>query len=180
VTCIHNELPALKDLPTHNAGKSPDAVAFEDATESVDWAEFKKRAERAVDAFAKCVSTGDRIGFYCESSVRHAVLVVGVLKAGAVATNLHNRIALASFRCCLETIRPRVLVLNAERSDSFAEMTGSADRESISEVLTIGEAHRKYERPIEGLPDDAAAESPDVLVEEDNVAVVAWTSASTG
>lgn len=177
---IHNELPALKDLSAHNAKKSTDAIAFEDATESVTWGEFEERSKRAADLFGDYVSKGDRIGFYSKPSVRHAVLFNGALKAGAVTTNLHRRIAPEAFRYSIDQTKPKVIVVDGEIADAFAEAVSEAVLGPVSAVFTTGEAERDYEEPLGPALADAEPTEPDVLAEEDDIVTVAWTSGSTG
>ncbi|MFB6251767.1 MAG: class I adenylate-forming enzyme family protein [Halobellus sp.] len=177
---IHNELPALKDLSTHNAKKSADSVAFEDATESVTWGEFDERSKRAADLFSDYVSKGDRIAFYSKPSVQHAVLFNGALKAGAVTTNLHRRIAPDAFRYSIDQTKPKVVVADGEIADSFATAATEDVLAPVSAVFTTEAAERAYERPLAPALADADPVEPDVLAEEDDIVTVAWTSGSTG
>jgi acetyl-CoA synthetase len=177
---IHNELPALKDLSTHNAKKSPDTVAFEDPTESVTWAEFEDRSRRAADLFSDYVSKGDRIGFYSKPSVQHAVLFNGALKAGAVTTNLHRRIAPDAFRYSIDRTKPKVLVVDGEIADSFEDAVTTDVIDPVSAVFTTGEAERSYERSLSDALSNAEPTEPDVLAEEDDIVTIAWTPGSTG
>jgi len=177
---IHNELPALKDLSAHNAKKSANAIAFEDATESVTWGEFDERSKRVADLFSDYVSKGDRIAFYSKPSVQHAVLFNGALKAGAVTTNLHRRIAPEAFRYAIDQTKPKVIVVDGDIVDSFAASVSEDVLAPVSTVFTTGDAERAYERPLAPALADATPTEPDVLAEEDDIVTVAWTSGSTG
>ena len=177
---IHNQLPALKDLSAHNAAKSGDSIAFEDATESVTWDEFEERSREAANVFGEYVSKGDRIAFLSKPSVEHAILFNGALKAGAVTTNLHNRIAPDSFRQCLDKTKPKIAVVDSELSESFAAMVESEQLERLTAVFSTGEPKQAYETALSPRLADAEPVAPDVLVEEDDVVTIAWTSGSTG
>ena len=176
----HKPLPALKDLSAHNAAKSRDSVAFEDSTESVTWGEFEERSLLAADVLHRYVSKGDRVGFYCEPSVRHAAAFVGALKTGAVTTNFHVRTAPDAFRHAVETASPRVVVVDEGLADSFAENLTDDLLETISAVFVVGTATRDYEQSWDDALDTAEPETPDVLVDEDDIAIIGWTSGSTG
>lgn len=177
---IHNELPGLGELSADNARKCGRAVAFKDREESVTWGEFDERSNRVANLFDDYVSKGDRIAFYCEPSVRHAVYFNGALKSGAVTTNLAKRIAPKPFQYCLRQTKPSVVVLDAEFADDFAEVVSDETLKGISAVFTIGESTRDFARPIEEDLAERPPEAPDVLLEEDDIVTIGWTSGSTG
>ncbi len=176
----HNPLPAVKDLTTHNARTSPDDLAFEDPTERVTWAEFDRRSRRAANGFARYVGVGDRVAYFCESSVQHAILFNGAMKAGAVVTNLHTSIAPRNLRHCLTSITPKVVVVDADLASDFF---GDVDREalaSVAAIVTVGESESERTVGLDAFLDGAGTDAPDVLVEEDDLVVIGWTSGSTG
>ncbi|WP_336021639.1 class I adenylate-forming enzyme family protein [Halobellus salinisoli] len=177
---IHNQLPALKDLSAHNAAKSGDSIAFEDATESVTWAEFEERSRKAANVFSEYVSKGDRIALFSKPSVEHATLFNGALKAGAVTTNLHKRIAPGSFRECLDRTKPTIAVIDSELSESFAEMVDQEQLDRLTAVFSTGDPQQEFETGLSEKLAAAEPEAPDVLVEEDDIVTIAWTSGSTG
>ncbi len=176
----HNELPPVKDLSTHNARTSPDAVAFEDPSEQVTWAEFDRRSKRAADAFSRFVGVGDRVAFFCESSVQHAVLFNGAMKAGAVVTNLHTNISPRNLRHCLGSTTPKVVVVDEALASDFFDHVDEEALQAVAAVVAVGKSSSGETIALESFLAGAAPEEPDVLVEEDDLVVIGWTSGSTG
>jgi len=177
---IHNQLPALKDLSAHNAAKSGDSIAFEDATESVTWSEFEERSRKAANVFSEYVGKGDRIALFSKPSVEHAILFNGALKAGAITTNLHKRIAPGAFRSCLDRTKPKLAIIDSDRSDAFAEMVGDEQLDRLTTVFSTGDPQQEYETGLSERLTAAEPDAPDILVEEDDIVTIAWTSGSTG
>ncbi|WP_436348376.1 AMP-binding protein [Natronorubrum sp. FCH18a] len=177
---INNELPPIKDLSAQNAAKSSDDIAFEDADGSVTWGEFERESLRAANGFLRYVNRGDRVAYYCNASVDHTQFVNGALKAGCIITNLHTNSSAQALRHCLTETRPRVVVVDESLADSFAEKVNTDVLRSVSTVVVLGEPTREYEESAESFLEGTTMEEPDVLVNEDDIVVIGWTSGSTG
>ena len=190
------DLPTLGELPTIAAENNPNALAFADAGakidatsdadsdgegngESVTWAGFEERSLVAADAFQTHVRQGDRVAFLADSSVETTTLWSGALKAGAVVSYVHTKAAPETVRPSIDELRPEVLVVGAEFADFFAE-TVWPDLEAEPHVVVCDGAARGDAEPLDSFLAGAAPVAPDVAVSADDIAVVAWTSGTTG
>lgn len=180
MTRNHNQLPPIKDLSRHNAARSGGDVAFEDPNQSVTWNTFERESCRAANAFRAYAGRGDRIAYYCESSVDHTILFNGGMKAGCTVTNLHTNTSPQNLRYCLNEIRPTVVVVDEDLSGEFFECADADALQSVSAIVTIGEAQSSEAIGMASFLDGADETDPDVLVEEDDLLVIGWTSGSTG
>lgn len=177
---ITNQLPTVNELSAQNAAKNQRGIAFEDGDESVTWDEFERRSLRTANGFLEYVSKGDRVAYYCDSSVRHAQYVNGALKAGCIVTNLHTSSSAHSLRHCLRETRPRVVVVDEALAGDLAEKLDEDTHKSISTIVVLGEATREDEESATEFLRGATTETPDVIVNEDDIVVIGWTSGSTG
>lgn len=177
---ISVELPALGDLSAIAAEKNPSGLAFaEDGGESVTWAEFEERSLVAADAFTDHVRQGDRVAFLSDSSVDTTVLWNGALKAGSVVSYVHTKASPETVAYSIDELRPKVLVVHQEFAQFLADRVWD-DLACEPTVVVVGPAERSYEQSTESFLVDATATSPDVLHSEDDIAVIAWTSGTTG
>lgn len=177
---IPNHTPTIETTCTVNADKSPNQTAFEDATESITWAELDRQSGSVANGFLEYATLGDRVAFLCESSVDHVVALVGALKAGCVVSNLHTKSATETLRHCIAQLRPKVLVVDERFSDRVRDALDADVMRSIATVVTIGEATYEYERPLEPLRSGGGDQEPDIFTTGDDPAFVWWTSGSTG
>ncbi len=179
-TTVH--LPAVKDFSAMVAENSPDAVAFGDGIdgETLTWQEFDDVSNRAANAFHDYVSQGDRIGFLCENGIEHTALWNGALKAGGIASNFHVRAAPNSIAYSINKIRPRVLVLDANTAEFFHEEVEEKVSPDLDLVVNMDQPIEESETAYAELVADREAEPPDVRVREDDIAVIMWTSGTTG
>ncbi|WP_336365238.1 class I adenylate-forming enzyme family protein [Halalkalicoccus salilacus] len=180
MTRNHNELPAIKDLSAHNAEKSTNSIAYKDLTESITWSEFERRSVRTANGYQEYANKGDRVAFYCSSSIQHTVMLNGAMKAGCIVTNLHTNTSSHDLQYSIQKIRPQVIVVDEELAESFNEKITTEALQSVSTVVVLGEATYEYEESVEQFLAGQSISEPDVLVEEDDIVVIGWTSGSTG
>jgi len=179
-TTVHP--PTLAELSSVAAEHNPTRVAFGNGIDGdvVTWEEFDAESARAANAIREHAAQGDRVAFLCEGSVEHATLWNGALKAGCVVSNLHVRAAPATIRSCIDDLRPRVLVVDEDTSELYADDLRDEITTAVDAVVSTGEAATDYERPFESFLADRPATDPDVRVRPDDTAVVMWTSGTTG
>ena len=173
-------LPTLDELSEIAAENNPNRRAFADVGgRSVTWGEFEEESRRAADAYADHVRQGDRVALLCESSVDTTVLWNGALKAGAVVSYVHTQAAPETVRYSIDELAPKVLVVSETHAAFLADRVWD-DLTCDPTVVVVGEATRKRERSYESFVADATPSTPDVTPESDDIAVVAWTSGTTG
>ncbi|WP_144906401.1 class I adenylate-forming enzyme family protein [Halobellus captivus] len=176
------ELPAVRELSSIAAETNPDRVAFGNGISGreITWAEFDAESKRAANALREHVRQGDRIAYLTEASVEQTILWNAGLKAGCIVSNLHVRGSPESVRTCIDSLRPRVLVVDEERSEFVEEHVYDSVSTDIAAVVTTGESQTEYERPLSSFTTDQPADEPDVTSDPDDVAAVMWTSGTTG
>jgi len=172
-------LPTLGELSGINEENNPGRTALIDSERRVSWREFEEESRRAAGGFDRLVDQGDRVAFLCESSVEQTILWNGALKTGAVVTNLHYRAASETIAYCLESTTPKVLVIDAEFSEYFAAELRSSLSYLPSEIVVVGETSYEYETSFETFVADSQR-APDTSVSEDDIAIIGWTSGTTG
>ncbi|SDX95136.1 class I adenylate-forming enzyme family protein [Halobellus clavatus] len=176
------EVPAVKDLSRIAAENNPDKTAFGDGVdgETVTWREFDDRSNRAANAFRQYVGQGDRIAYLCENSLEHTILWNGGLKAGCTVSNLHIRASPNTLQHCIDSLRPKVLVVDESTSEIFDERLQDKITTDLDAVVNVGEPQTAYEEGMESFLEGRSETEPDVRVLEDDTAVVMWTSGTTG
>ena len=176
------DVPRLKQLSSIAAENNADKTAFGNGVDgrAVTWKEFDDESKRVANGFRQYVKQGDRIAFLCENSLEHTTLWNGAQKAGCVGTNLHIRASPDTVTHCIDSLRPRILVVDESTSEFFEERLREKITTDLSAVVSTGEPRTEYEQSIAELTEDAPATEPDVRVREDDVAVIMWTSGTTG
>ncbi len=175
-------MPNIRELSRIAVENNPNEIAYGNGItgREVTWSEFDEQSNRAANGFREYVAQGDRIAFLCEGSVEHMTLWNGALKAGCIVSNLHVRESPGTTRSCIDSLRPRVLVIDEDRSEFVEEHVYDSVSTDLAAIVTTGEPQTEYEQPIESLTADASATEPDVCVDSDDVAAVIWTSGTTG
>ena len=176
------DIPPIKDISTIAAENNPERVAGANGLDgsTVTWAEFDERSQRIANAFSTYVTQGDRIAFLCEASVEHHILWNGALKTGGIVSNLHTRASNRALEECFRTIKPRILIIDPEYSEYAAEHVIGNPAFGVEVVITTGTAHYDHEQEAATLRTEFDPDEPDVQVGEDDIAVVQWTSGTTG
>ncbi|WP_247004128.1 class I adenylate-forming enzyme family protein [Halosolutus gelatinilyticus] len=176
------EVPAIKDLSSIAAKNNPDKTAFGNGLDgrTVTWNKFDTQSKQAANAFNERLGQGDRVAFLCENSLEHATLWNGALKAGCTVSNLHTRASPNTLEYCIDTIRPRALVVDEETSGFFEERVREKISTDLDLVANVGDARAEYERSFDSFLADQSTTEPDVRIREDDIAAVMWTSGTTG
>ena len=176
------EMPTIRELSRIAAENNPNRIAYGNGItgREVTWSEFDADSNHAANGFREHVAQGDRIAFLCEGSVEHVTLWNGALKAGCIVSNLHVRESPETTRSCLDSLRPRVLVIDEDRSAFVEEHVYDEISTDLAAVVTTGEPQTEYEQSVASLTAETSATEPDVRVEPDDAAAVIWTSGTTG
>jgi len=176
------EVPAVKDFSRIAAENNPDKVAFGNGVdgETATWAEFDESSNRAAHGFREHVAQGDRIALLCENSLEHTVLWNGGLKAGCIVSNLHIRASPNTLEYCIDSLRPKVLVVDESTAEMYDEKLKDEIDTDLDAVVTTGTPQQGYEEGYDSFLADQPTTEPDVRVREDDTAVVMWTSGTTG
>lgn len=177
-----DQLPAVKDFSAIAADNSPDSTAFGEGIEgrTVTWREFDQESNQAANAFQRYVGQGDRIAFFCENSIAHTTLWNGALKAGTVVSNLHVKAAPNTIAHTINAIRPRVLVVDGQTAEFFHERVYEKISPELDLVVNADSPLAGDAVGFESFIAEESPQPPDVRVTEDDIAVIMWTSGTTG
>ncbi len=176
------ELPTLNEITEIAADNNPTRVAFGKGKDGqdVEWAEFNTKSCQSANSFRRFVTQGDRVAFLCDCSIEHMILWNGALKAGCIVSNLHTRASHETVAYCIDSIRPRVLVIDEEFSSVVEDHLYEEITNEIDTVVTTTEPKADYEVSIESFISGHESVEPDIRVREDDIAAILWTSGSTG
>lgn len=154
----------LADLVGRAATQTPDKTALVDGSRSMTWSEFEHAVDRfAAGLAARRLDTGARVGLLLANSIEFAVAYFGVLRAGLVALPLNTAYTADELGYQIADADAGLVVADASR----AALAGTA------ECLVAGS------------PDWAAMlestePSPDVTAGAEDLAVLLYTSGTTG
>lgn len=176
------DLPTVKDFSEIAARHNPGKIAFGEGLKgrTVTWDEFDTESNQAANAFSQYVSQGDRIAFFCGNSIEHTVLWNGALKAGAIASNLHVKAAPNTIAYMINQIRPRVIAVDDDTVEFFNDRVRDKIEAELNVVVSASRTPSDTEVPYDEFLEGMDPTPPDVRVREDDVAVIMWTSGTTG
>ena len=153
------------------AGERPDDPAFVTSEETQSFAQFDARSSRVAAALhAAGVGRGDRIAVLLRNGAPFLEVAFGASKAGATLVALNWRLAAPEIGAILADARPAALVCAPELADRVPDR---ADRPRQMNVLALGAAYDAW-------LDATAAEDPLVAVAPGDVALVLYSSGTTG
>ena len=162
----------LADDLRANADRSPESVALIYQSDSIPYAELNGSADRVAAGLVKLgVRKGDRVAFSVGNTPHFPAIYYGVLRAGAVAVPLNTSLTAAELRPYLSAVAPRAIIA----SEATVNEVMSAGPHSAP-VFVIGK--HLTARPYESLLLDSPP--PDVPTGPDDLAVLAYTSGTSG
>ncbi|WP_437913601.1 amino acid adenylation domain-containing protein [Sorangium sp. So ce302] len=160
----------LEELVSKEDLHHPDATALVDGSARLSYGELDRRSDELARALvARGVRPGDRVALLAPKSAEAIVALVGTLKAAAVCAPLDVTSPAPRLVRMLRALEPCRLVIHPESGGLAARCLDELGDASVSEVLRLGEdiAAARAERPAPGAaPDD--------------LAVILFTSGSTG
>jgi len=158
------------DLRANAAGPS-ESVALVYQTDSITYGDLNDRADRVAAGLVKLgVRRGDRVAFSVGNNPYFPAIYYGVLRSGAVAVPLNTSLTAAELRPYLAAVAPRAIIAG----ESTVNEVMSAGPHSAP-VFVIGKhlTARPYESLLHFGP-------PDVVTSSDDIAVLAYTSGTSG
>ncbi|SNT00716.1 class I adenylate-forming enzyme family protein [Rhodococcoides kyotonense] len=160
----------IGDQLRRHARTQPDKIAFisyrTDGTRDVTtYGQLDTRANQFANLLIDLgVGHGDRVASMARNSVDVVVAYYGTLKVGAAFTGINVLYREAEVRHQLEHAEPTVVVADAEFSDLIASVKPDA-----TTLVTFGENYIQ-------LTSNTPADEPDVDIDENDVAMVIYTS----
>src|SRR3954454_6720869 len=154
----------LADLVGRAAADTPGKTALVDGGRTVTWGELDEAVDRfAAGVLARSLQSGDRVGLLLPNSIEFAVAYFGVLRAGLVALPLNTAYTAEELAYQLTDSSAQLVVTDAER----AELATGVD------TLLVGSA--AWSAML-----DADTDAPQTTVGAEDLAVLLYTSGTTG
>ncbi len=172
------------DLLRHSAQAHPDRLAaiFPDA--QVTFAELDRRSDRVAAALhARGVGPGDRVALLCDNGLAPVVWFWGVLKTGAQSVDMPTLAGRDVLQAVLDEAKPKALVLDPKQ---LTKHGGEAGLRLPELVFTMAEgepaahAHGLRIATLEALEAEGSGRAPDPAIVADDVAMIVYTSGTTG
>lgn len=168
---------SLADIVRVHGTQRPDTVALVAGERTVTFAELDARTSRVAQAFrAAGVGFGDRVAFLEKNGIEFFEVVCGLAKLGAVAVPVNWRLAAPEILHIVEDAGAEVVVVGSE---FFGSLHAIEDRlTKVHTILAVG-AHDRWPS-FDDWFSDYPATDPGVETELDDIAILAYTSGTTG
>jgi acyl-CoA synthetase (AMP-forming)/AMP-acid ligase II len=159
----------ISDIATNNARRYPGKQALVEAGRTRTWSQVDERSNRLANHLAgTALVPGDRVMVIARNCIEWPEISFGLAKAGLIAVPVNIRLAPEEVAHVRDDSGARAAIIHADQYQSFA-----AQVDGLAVKLTIG---TEYESVLSG----AEPVAPPVAVTPDDVAVVLYTSGTTG
>jgi acyl-CoA synthetase (AMP-forming)/AMP-acid ligase II len=160
----------IGDIATNNARRYPDKRALVDADRVHTWDQVDERARRLAGVLAGGgLEPGDRVMVIARNCIEWPEISFGLAKAGLIAVPVNIRLAPDEVAHVREDCGARAVIVHADHLDKFA-----AELNDLPLSLIIGP---EYEAALAAAD---PAQQPQLDVSPDDVAVILYTSGTTG
>src|SRR5271166_2965613 len=159
----------IGDIATNNARRFPNKRALVEGDRIYRWTQVDERARRLADVLlGRGLSPGDRVLVVARNCIEWPEISFGLAKAGLIAVPVNIRLAPDELAHIRDDSGARAAIIHAEHCDKFA-----GELDDLPLVLTIGP---DYEAALAG----ADSATPRATITPDDVAVILYTSGTTG
>ncbi|MGE4429922.1 MAG: class I adenylate-forming enzyme family protein [Sphingobium sp.] len=157
------------------ARRWPDRLAVRCVGTDLTWGELDRRSDRIAGGLAaRGIGKGDRVGILMHNRIEFVEAMFGILKAGAVVTLLNIRLTAREMAYPIADAAVRLVITEPALAPRLSEAL--ANTPSLLAVSTD-----PYEDwPLFATLRDAEGAVPDIDVGSDDVALVCYTSGTTG
>jgi acyl-CoA synthetase (AMP-forming)/AMP-acid ligase II len=159
----------IGDIATNNARRYPNKRALVDADRELTWSQVDQRARRLAGFLSgQGLTPGDRVMVIARNCIEWPEISFGLAKAGLIAVPVNIRLAPDEVAHVRDDCGARAVIVHADHRDKF-----SGELSDLQLVLTIGP---EYELALTA----SDVEEAQVDVSPDDVAVILYTSGTTG
>jgi acyl-CoA synthetase (AMP-forming)/AMP-acid ligase II len=159
----------IGDIATNNARRYPGKRALVNADRTLSWSQVDARSSRLANLLAGGpLVPGDRVMVIARNCIEWPEISFGLAKAGLVAVPVNIRLAPDEVAHVRDDSAARGAIIHSDQYETFA-----GELDGLAVVLTVG---GEYESAL------SAAEpgAPQVDIAPDDVAVILYTSGTTG
>ncbi len=165
---------AMLDATIEMAGEA-DALIFEG--ERLDYRQLGYQADRvAANLSARGVRAGDRVALLPGNGFEFVLSLLGVLRLGAIVVPLNIREQRHGLSFILESCSASALIFDVELADKRPDEDAVP---SLRHQFVVG-GDADGAEPFDALLSDDVPEIPPVAVDEEDTAVILYTSGTTG
>src|SRR5882724_12814115 len=168
----------FKSITRHfsdQAERRPQAIAVSDSRANVTYADLDARTNQLANyLLASGIEKGDVVAIYAHRSANLVAAILGVLKAGAAFTILDPAYPAARMIDCLKIASPHAFI-QIEAAGPLPEL--------LAEFVDSLDSYSRAQLSMDSASDSFAhcsPSNPNVTIEADDLAYIAFTSGSTG
>lgn len=172
----------IHDLLIRSTDRSPDAPAVTQDGRTITYRELDRRSNQVANTLIGLgLKPGDRACLFLDKSIEAIIAVYGIMKAGAAYVPLDPDGPVSRGSRILRDSQSRVLLSESLKRRNWFELTQGSDVERVV-VLDDGPTGTSPGPPSTGPGeiDEAEPTAPEVPVSPDDLALVLYTSGSTG
>jgi fatty-acyl-CoA synthase len=168
------------DHVARHAYAMPDSVAFRFEGESITWARLHERVGRAAAAFAGLgVRRGDRVALLMTNRPEFVEATLAANAVGAIAVPVNFRLTPAEAAYILGDCGATLIVTDTLLAPLAAATATAAPLPQPPRIIVTGPDPAGAES-YQALLDSASGAPPDVEIDERDVALIMYTSGTTG
>jgi long-chain acyl-CoA synthetase len=172
----HTLAEIIADTAATNGGKA--AVIFQD--QPISYAQLNEQIERAANALAaRGIAHGDRVALMLPNTPHFIIAYYAILRLGAVVVPLNVLYKADEVGYMLADSAAKALIIY----DAFLPQAGAGikDAPSVRETVVVGQTPvPEGMTPWSALVDGTTPQRPPVAVQPDDLAVICYTSGTTG
>jgi len=142
------------------------------------WREINEKVNRLANGLlALGLKKQERVGVYSETRSQFFLAYFALMKAGLVLVPLNTAYKGKELVYLVNDSEPRALIVDADHAEEINRIRG--DIPSVAFVVGIGE-HHGFDRDFESLIREHESHEPEAVVDEDDLAMLLYTSGTTG
>lgn len=142
------------------------------------WKELNEKVNRLANGLLSLgLKKQDRVGLYSETRAQFFIAYFALMKAGLVLVPLNTAYKGKELVYLINDSEPRALIVDADHAGEISKIRG--DIASVAIFIGIGEEHG-YDYDFDGLIRAHESQEHQVAVDEDDVAMLLYTSGTTG
>ncbi|WP_267163226.1 long-chain-fatty-acid--CoA ligase [Halovenus salina] len=173
--------PTIGDTLEQTVARYPDndAIIYPHKDQRWTYEQFNERVNRLANAMIDLgIEKGDRVATVLHNGSEIALTVYACAKIGAAFTPLNFRLPAGEIEYIVNDAEAKMVIYE---SDTQSAVEGARpELENVEEFVFVDEGVPEGTRDFYGLLESGHHESPDVVVDEDDIYAFIYTSGTTG